>query len=114
MPVALLRRSGQLLSSLAGASDQTIVSAVGLLKERANAIATRIKGFVDAFNVKQIVDEQNERPLHVDLSQFSSSVKRVFMVATNVVFRNDVHCSINVNYNYNGGLCFMICYLTQY
>jgi len=80
MPVALLRRSGQLLASLAGASDQTIVSAVGLLKERANAIATRIKSVVNKSAAEEIIDEPNERPLHVELAQFSSSIKRVFKV----------------------------------
>ena len=79
MPVGLLRRSGQLLASLAGLGSQTLVSAAGILNERANAIATRVKGFVDK-SIDEQIDEVNERPLHVDLAQLSSSIKRVFKV----------------------------------
>ena len=81
MPVGLLRRSGQLLASLAGGGDQTLVSALGILKDRANAIAMRLKNIVGKESVaKQVVDESEEKALHVDLAQFSSSVKRVFKV----------------------------------
>jgi len=76
MPVALLRRSGQLLSSLAGPREQSLRSTEILLKERAEVIAARIKVIVDKSSAEDIY----ERPLHVDLNLFSSSIKRIFKV----------------------------------
>jgi hypothetical protein len=80
MPVGLIRRSGQLLSSLSG-GDQALSSIASLLKERADAFATKIKGIIDKSNATQIIDEVNERPLRVDLALFCSSIKRVFKVS---------------------------------
>ncbi len=79
MPVGLIRRSGQLLSSLSG-GDQALSSIASLLKERADALATKIKGIIEKSSVTQIIDEVNERPLRVDLALFCSSIKRVFKV----------------------------------
>ncbi len=80
IPVALLRRGGQLIASLAGSSNQALVSSVGILKDRASGVSTRLKDFIDELPTNEIEDELNEKPLHVDLAQFTSSLKRVFKV----------------------------------
>jgi hypothetical protein len=87
MPVGLIRRSGQLLSSLSG-GDQALSSIASLLKERADALATKIKGIIDKSNATHIINEVNERPLHVDLALFCSSIKRVFKVCQEYLFQN--------------------------
>jgi len=95
MPVGLLRRSGQLLSSLAGVGDQTLISALRILKDRAHAMLLRLNDVEKESQAEKIEDEINVKPLHVDLAQFTSSVKRVFKVSSIASFSKTIACKLN-------------------
>ena len=86
MPVQLLRHGGQLLASLAGTSEQTLVSAVGLIIKQAKALSDEIIATADASVIADgLVDEVhaqllNARTLSSELQFFIFSLKRIFKV----------------------------------